>query len=333
MSDKDVFEHHTHSIHKCVETLRLEGEFIYEKLSKIFKMWNEKLLCDGEMVGIYILCYIQYRKPDTWLQTKRTQTLCTMEDDSNFISLYDISCLQFNDKTRRRLPLRPTIYSLFGNYVLQTIPLPVSRSIVRWLEPEQHWKLTLMTIIPSPFQVLRQQSQGERVVTMIVEKETMSKLIMNEHDAFSFILHDLCHSNKFYLNQDNFHGQVGFYRLILQAIDADLFSSKMLESDSQFSQEFDYCISDMNTYCVHLLKYLKACLLFHFLRINGQRIEEKLNSESQYMYEQFLEQLMKLWNMNDDEKEAVRCLNSDEFRAKEHCTILQNYFETHGLLK
>jgi hypothetical protein len=71
-------------------------------------------------------------------------------------------------------------------------------------------------------------------------------------------MHDLIHADHFYFDNHCYEGQLGFYGLMERTLTYfDLTHEK-------FAAEFDYVISDMNAYAIHLLKCLKSAMVFYF---------------------------------------------------------------------
>jgi len=61
------------------------------------------------------------------------------------------------------------------------------------------------------------QAEGKRCVSLI--SNNLESLVMNERDAFSFLLHDLVHAYKMFSNQILLNGQIGFCRAIMKILD------------------------------------------------------------------------------------------------------------------
>ncbi|EKX45433.1 hypothetical protein GUITHDRAFT_108701 [Guillardia theta CCMP2712] len=130
-----------------------------------------------------------------------------------------------------------------------------NRSLVCWLLAARPF--VLMFRIPSPIEVLKMQARGERVVTMLTSEEELSSKHtaplrymegekLHSRDALEFLVHDLAHMEKF--------------------VDKEVYEEQWDSSGACWSwtrrglAEVEYCISDMNCCCTHLLKYLKAKL-------------------------------------------------------------------------
>jgi hypothetical protein len=148
-----------------------------------------------------------------------------------------------------------SLLDLFAQYSFKSTPYSVNRALVEWVNG--NYGLELMFRIPKPKEVLKQQIMGRRCVTTITD-DRLQNYILGERDALSFTMHDLIHADHFYYHNDCFEGQVGFYNLLYQSFDYFDLSKK------KFTDEFEYLISDMNAYAVHLLKCLKSAMIHYF---------------------------------------------------------------------
>ena len=111
-----------------------------------------------------------------------------------------------------------------------------------WLKQALPLKVTDEVI--TPYQMLEEQSRGWRIITL--------------KKPLAFVLHDLEHAERFFHDEHNYYGQVGFYNRLQESV-ADGFWSEHLKNPD-FEKAFFYLMSDMNTHCVHMLKYLRAVL-------------------------------------------------------------------------
>jgi hypothetical protein len=161
----------------------------------------------------------------------------------------------FEPNVVKRLSDIVSLQDIFLNFGLKSTPLSVNRALLGWSAREYH--LELMFRIPTPCEVLLQQKQGHRVVTAIIDQR-MKSYIMGERDALSFLMHDLIHANHFFKENASYTGQIGLYGLLDTTINYfDL-------SNPGFAHEFEYIISDMNAYPIHLLKCLKSAMIHYF---------------------------------------------------------------------
>lgn len=198
------------------EQLALEAKNLYPKIAGLCAQWKKGELSDAEMAASYILTIVHHRHP---YHTK----------------------------------MGP-VKEIFSRHSLRSIPLAVNKMILSWLDGNAD--LILLEHVPTPKEVLAQQKQGKRCVTMMTSLEGLSKNVLGERDALGFLIHDLQHAERFFAHHETKRGQIGFYHFIGQL--AELAQVQALYKDIQFKEEFEYAMSDMNAYCVHLLKYLSS---------------------------------------------------------------------------
>ena len=115
-----------------------------------------------------------------------------------------------------------------------------------WLKQGLPLKVTDEEV--TPYQMLEEQSRGWRVVTL--------------KEPLSFVLHDLEHAERFFHNEQSYLGQIGFYRRLQESVENGFWSESL--QNPNFEKAFFYLMSDMNTHCVHMLKYLRAILWENF---------------------------------------------------------------------
>jgi hypothetical protein len=166
------------------------------------------------------------------------------------------------------------------SYCLKGVPLAASRSIVMWAMG--YYPLQLLDYVPTPEELLRQQVKGKRIVSLVTTSIEMAKA---NRPPFEFLVHDLIHADRFYRNDIVALGQIGFFRWIEKLHSARVFEP-MLNSEI-FCKEFYYTISDMNAYCVHMLKCLKANVLNYFLLREGRQPSHNLSERGRIEFETY----------------------------------------------
>lgn len=149
--------------------------------------------------------------------------------------------------------------ALWSHTLFRGLPLSVNRSLLAW----HHglFPLHLCEHAPSTEEVLHWQTQSERCVTCVTDEQALSSYILGERDPLSFVLHDLIHADHFFQDPLMAQVQVGFSRLMFDLTSQPLIQSLRCE-DPIFCREFDYGATDMNSHGAHLLKYLKAVIVF-----------------------------------------------------------------------
>jgi hypothetical protein len=241
--------------------LKIEAPVIEAKMSPFLAEYNRGLITDAELTSIYILTVLSHRHPTTWPGALRAplQPLHQLK--------FPITRLSFEPQVMKRLERFTTIGEVFNHFALRSTPLPVNRALLAWSTGD--YRLELMFSVPGPETVLRQQARGHRVVSVLAGNSTF---ILGERDPLSFTMHDLIHADHFYHDNQCYEGQLGFYALLNYSMERGHFAG--LLEQSEFRREFEYLISDMNAYAIHMLKCLKAALSHYhpgsFERWRGQ---------------------------------------------------------------
>lgn len=189
----------------------------------------------------------------------------------------------------------------------RTIP-PATRALLGWLR--DGWPLRLLTRIPNPREVLRQQARGQRVVTLI-DLPRAIRPVLTKADGFEFLVHDLEHAWKFCHDPYQHHLQRRFFGCLEQALDSGLFDSCL--ADPVFAERFDYLISDMNTHPVHGLVYCRAVLIESLLRREGKAATEWLSVAGQQALRECMENLGRLWRFPAPAVRALLNLADGQF--------------------
>ncbi len=150
------------------------------------------------------------------------------------------------------------------------------------------------------------QAEGKRCVSLI--SNNLESLVMNERDAFSFLLHDLVHAYKMFSNQILLNGQIGFCRAIMKILDnqqGEELINGLIKSDETFEEKFNYLISDMNSHTKHLFYYFKAILINAF-KVKYKLKDEILNGKSLEEFQTTFDIFLNIWEMNEMEKSVAR---------------------------
>jgi hypothetical protein len=295
-----------------------EAPLIEERLEPILNLWRHRFIGDAEMAAFYIYIYVSQRRPDSWLggphSASRDRAWAPPEKNGQI----------------------PAILKIFSQLSVRSVPLPVNHALVRWFSGT--YPLTLTTGVPTPEEILRMQCESKRCVTMVVEPDQLRRHILNQRDPLGFLLHDLVHADKFYRNTAMMDGQVGFSRFVYKIYRSGLFDELML-TDAAFKKEIEYVMSDMNSFCVHLLKCLKAVCLGAFLRREDQAPNEKLSPSGAQAFTDFYRGLFDALAPDMTHSsgpnlarviDAAEKLNSPGEKSPEVNSILCNFFESLG---
>jgi hypothetical protein len=268
-------------------TLEVEAPQVTALLSSYWHLHEERQIRDCDIVALFILTYFSLRRSKRWASGLSKLPLGGVSDDllaivpsmrlvdldSDLISLLDLNYIakKFKHKsTEITLSLR--LVDVFNwltfSGVKHNSDHYINKFVVKWYMGERPVKL--LHYIPTPYEVLTQQSNGERVVTMFKTVEELSrshtsKLTymsgMKEHsrDPLEFLLHDIRHMEHF-INADSHEEQVGFFHCLFQINGGKL--KKYFLDELGYPKtlwfELEYVISDMNCFSIHLLRYLHA---------------------------------------------------------------------------
>jgi hypothetical protein len=278
--------------------LEYEAPTIENQMAPILDGFHQGHYTSSEFTAIYILTVLAHRFPGTWLGSRRSNPLTNTNQLTTCLS--EINQI-WEPNIKKRLSFYRTLGDVFNNFSFQSTPLSVNRTILEW--SNGLYRLELMFRIPRPAEVLDQQKSGRRCVTVILEKEKACKLILGERDALGFTLHDLIHADHFYHDNQCYEGQLGFYGFLNDCLNKGHFES--LLTNSSFENEFEYLISDMNAYPIHLLKCLKSAVTHY--HEDG---------------ESFLREWFSKLDLNNEEVNAFIKLNSPQFKPEHDKSLL-----------
>lgn len=252
-----------------------------------------------EFCTLYILLFLRIRHQKNWLQKKSAFT-----PDKNTRKILEIIPQNFNLTAWELEKLADvSVGDLFLNYNLKGIPWAVNRTMYNWALGL--WNIELLDYIPGPRKLLQMQVRNTRCVTLITAPDELDRLVLSKRDPLSFVLHDLHHADHFFHQSESLKGQLGFYSLVNRIYDQPRLKAS-LKQDLQFKTEFDYVVSDMNAYVIHLFKCFKSA----FTRTDAELFTE----------------LTKWWAMPNEVSIAAHRLNTPEFSHDDEFH-LKNFFE------
>lgn len=256
-----------------------------------------------ELCTLYILLFLRIRHPKNWLQKKSKNA-----PESQYPKILDLipDSFELTEWEKKKLH-HLSVLDLYTNYNLKGIPEAVNRTMINWIQGK--WSIVLLTHIPSPRELLKLQTKNSRCITLTVNHDDIDRLVLSSRDPLSFVLHDLHHADCFFNQKETQKGQLGFYSLVEKIYDQPLLKNS-LKDDRQFKSEFDYVVSDMNAYVIHLFKCFKSA----FTRSD----EEK----SDPLFPKVLE----WWNMPDHVAASAKKLNTPDFQAEDEYH-LKTFFE------
>ncbi len=267
-------------------------------------------LTDYDFVGIYILALAAARRASSWCtgRLKPWPGRLSLElGDSIAVErvtglsqlLGGVDFIHKKLGNRRRSSLI-TVQDIFNELQLASIKhnkngCSVNMTMVYWSLGKR--PCVIMSIVPSPMEVLQQQAEGTRVVTVFLTQtelaamQTSQLLYMHgapnhSRDAFEFTLHDLQHMEHF-CDEDSHFEQRGFFISMLRLGNGSPrdFFCESCGLDETFWHQLEYVLSDMNCYVPHMLLYTLA------------KIVEAVNREEHHSTEK-MEAVVKLERMH-----------------------------------
>lgn len=279
------------------EALLVEAPILHQRIS-LLKSWLDLAkINEKEFVALSIIATLSHRFPSTWVGAKLPGTLRSPSLNFPLASIP----WEIDPKISFRLKDFKTVGELFAHFSLRSTPLSVNRTLLAWGSDE--YRLRLFFHIPRPQEILSQQVQGERCVTVLFKEREISKYVLGERDHLGFTLHDLIHADHFFKDNLHYQGQIDFYRLLYSAMRSGDFEEAL--NDKEFEREFEYLISDMNAYPIHLMKCLKAALI-HYSPENRDYFSDWLKRSS----------------FSEDLKLSLIKLNTQSYEAEKYDGII-----------
>jgi hypothetical protein len=285
------------------ESLEKEAPVIQDRMAPVKAALLSGSISESEFAAIYIVSVLSFRYPGTWLGAKAIGPVVGQHKLN-----YQLANLwpYFEPNIQKRLAGFTTVGEVFSHFALKSTPLTVNRAILQW--SNGIYGLELMFRIPRPEEVLNQQKRGRRCVTVILEKEKASRLILGERDALGFTMHDLIHADHFYHNNHSYQGQLGFYGFLDFCVREKHF--ELLLQDEKFGLEFEYLIADMNAYAIHLLKCFKSALIHY-------------HPHKELYFHEWLAR----FELNEDVSKAFTALNTQSYEEKTQDGVLLEYLK------
>ena len=288
------------------QELTREAEKLWPTIQWCRCQHEQGLLFDYDLLGVYVLLYLGFRKPRSWCGGRLPSTMSSQYNiPVNEIPLsnqvgevpglldtiggVDYLNLKMGIHHHQNVSILEIFNVLKLNGIKKNNDHFVNRCLLLWACRDRRCCLRLMFRIPTPMEVMRQQAQGERVVTVFTSITELSRHHtamlhymdggqLHSRDPFEFTLHDLTHMNKFGMDADTYHEQVGFFKCICNLSKVKHFFVSICGYDEQLWRELEYVFSDMNCYATHLLQYLLAKMV-----LATERLVLSLNTASTTM--------------------------------------------------
>lgn len=271
-------------------------------LSSISKLQSTQL-SPFEFCTLYVILFLRLKHPKNWLQRK--SHLITPSFSRKIEDLIP-SEFALNEWEKNKLS-GVTFDDLFLNFNLKGIPLATNTTMLKW--SQDLWPICLLHHIPSPRELLKMQANGSRCITLIVNPDEITKMVLQSRDPLSFVIHDLDHANNFFSNANTHLGQIGFLQLVDAIYDLPELN-KNLKENSHFKEEINYVASDMNAYVIHMFKCFKSAI----------------DRQDQITNQSLFGQVIKWWNMPPEVSLAAYKLSTPSFNEQDE-NFLRLFFE------
>ncbi len=288
--------------------LKKEASQVHEILSKLHADYINQTLTSAEFSALWLVAYIRIRHPYGWWGAHRKESASSHKLTK---PLLEYSYFDWSDEEKKLISRYPTLGELLDHRAFRATPLPVHRAILAW--SAGNYDLILMDRIPSVAEVLEQQIQGKRCVTLFHQLPRLSQLVLGERDPLGFGMHDLIHADHFFHANGEQTGQIGFYRIIHQLLkEGHLQDFFQIEG---YEGRLEYLMADMNSHPLHLWKCFRAICDISF------------KTQSKVLFEGVIPNILV---MNPDESQAVSLLNTDHFIINSHGVALTELSQRHG---
>lgn len=256
------------------------------KLESLFKTLetkkNSRNINDAEFLSYGLLAMLACRRPDAFEKSaSKTQFNSSVLSPashfsfSHFLELFaqlDLPIIAFKKSVEKE----SSLLEFLNSHRLRGIPDSARHALLEWLH--QKYPLTLFFYIPSVSEVFELQKRGGRCVSFFKNAHELTHL-HHERDVISFMIHDLIHAHEFYSNPERAVQQIGFYHW-LDNIQANPQLQNLLNDSMGFKECWEYVLADMNSYCGHLLKTLRAAFALHAKNGDGEEIWRAIVEES-----------------------------------------------------
>jgi hypothetical protein len=271
------------------EDLVPEANLLNSKLLSLFKAFDEKNLNPMELIFLLIGLICEKRRPGKWWMKGKYQAPSTLTNiDSYGLELRNNPQFKFHLVD---LNLPSTILNLDDfllNFQFKNLPQGVFSTLYRWRF--ENLNITLKESPITPLEMLTDQAQGTRVVTVSTQAFLKGELINNKRDALEFLLHDLCHADLYF---SNFHNeQKLFFSQLLDTIQKPKALINNI-NDEYFMTDLEYIMSDMNSNYYHLVDTLRGKIV---VALNRQKLsnQERLNKDQEML---LTEQMLSFSNL------------------------------------
>jgi len=235
---------------------------------------------------LYIILFLRLKHPKNWMQSKNISPASSEQYSPSETMILDFipNSFELNSWEKNKLQ-NISFKNFFVQFNLKGIPLATNRTMINW--NQGNWPIQCLHHIPSPRELLKMQAEGQRCITLIINPDEISKLVLELRDPLSFVIHDLDHADHFFKLEKSYQGQVTLFKLIESIYDKSEIK-KSFKDNNQFKTDFHYVASDMNAYAIHMLKCFKSAFerydltLYHDV-LKWWNLDPKLERAAQHL--------------------------------------------------
>jgi len=298
-------------------------------LEAVFDALDQKrlqgLLSDAEFLGYGLITLLACRRRDAFQghKTQKRESVALTTTSSRGFSLADFWQLLCSEELcRENLPVssyqkildqKISLDAFLNQIRFRGIPDSAHMALLKWLDHQ--YPLILMFHVPSASEVFELQKQGGRCISFL-KSATELTAYHHDRDAISFVVHDLIHAHEFYSVPQRARQQIGFYHWLENIKHNPLLLKLQAESDG-FLKSWEYVLSDMNSYCGHLLKTLEAAFVIHAGAGEGGLLWQSIVNTS---------------DLAEDEKILFQKINSAEWNDADFLhleLVLERWFQSY----
>lgn len=316
--------------------LKQKSPLAAQFVSAVLPFWQSQEIADQDMVTLYLLIFLSLRRPGDFLSGKSAlqRDLSTSSNPKpNFQNgnwFFERFAFLRNHTELKGLAVfdRPVpLVELAYKWNFRSIPFSVNRSLYSWAQG--HYKLKLMTGIPSASEVLTMQTQATRCLSMLVQPQQMQNFVEEGRDVLGFLIHDLIHADHFFHDPEKARGQILFSQKLSRLYHNPTFQ-EWLQKDTSFAKEFTYLMSDMNSVPLHLIKTLKAICLGSYKRQKQLPLNTSLNRVQEKEFSELFCWVLHPWELSAEDLKIFDKINTLRFNWETHALPIHELLMKEG---
>lgn len=242
----------------------------------------------AEQVTLFVLMFLELRNPNSWAMSSGLQKKNSFREGlgfKDFSGPFDfLKCLKSCE----------SIDDILLGYRPRRLPQAIFDVLLRWRRGE--YNLVLMDRAPTPQEMLNQQAEGRRVVTLSWKDALCGTLVDGRRDAFEFLLHDLIHADLFLKDTQFFLEQKYFFSRLKSIIEGE---DLILKADEIFLGSLFYLMADMNSHKAHLEAHWRAILIQWQLRQENKNSHDSLSESGSLWVESLVQRIRKQEDSED----------------------------------